>query len=412
MKNSFLFIVMLFGVFVQGLSQKTLSEKALIKHISFLADDKLKGRGTGSPEEKKAAEYIAGHFRRIGLTPKGTEQGSYLHNFTFRKSLNPHGTESVEAPLISSQNVVALLDNRAEYTVVLGAHYDHLGLGKDRNSLDPNPDGKIHNGADDNASGVAAIMELARFFAKNERQEKYNFLFICFSGEELGLIGSKKYCESPTIDLIRVNYMINLDMVGRLNEEKKLSIFGVGTAPEFVPIIKRLNTELTIRTDSSGMGPSDHTSFYLKNIPVLHLFTGQHGDYHKPSDDAEKINYPGLLSIADYLVQFIGETEKNNKLVFTPTRNPSQDRPRFSVTMGIMPDYTFDGKGVKIDGVTDGKPAQNAGIKQNDVILQLGPQIINNMQDYMKALGMFKKGDSTEITVKRGAETVKLPITF
>ena len=214
------------------ITAQEVSEKTLKKHVSYLASDKLKGRGTGTPEEKMAAEYIAKQFKKIGLAPKG-DKGTYFHKFNFKKSSDPHGGVAENAPQVASQNVAGYLDNGAEYTIVIGGHYDHLGLGHDHNSLDANPVGKIHNGADDNASGIAGVIELARYLSKNDVKESHNFLFLCFSGEELGLIGSKRYAEYPTIDLGKVSFMINMDMIGRLNEEKKLVVGGVGTAPDF-----------------------------------------------------------------------------------------------------------------------------------------------------------------------------------
>ncbi|MEO6303891.1 MAG: M20/M25/M40 family metallo-hydrolase, partial [Bacteroidia bacterium] len=200
--------------------------------LSFLASDKLKGRGTSSPEELLAAEFIAQKFKNSGLT---SFNRSYLKSFTYKKNTNPHDTSTVNITEKKANNVVGFLDNKAPYTIVIGAHYDHLGLGHDHNSLDANPEGKIHNGADDNASGTAGVIELANYFAKNNKTEPFNFLFICFSGEELGLLGSKKWCENPDIELTKINYMINMDMIGRLNDStKKLLIYGVGTSPVWV----------------------------------------------------------------------------------------------------------------------------------------------------------------------------------
>ncbi len=345
------------------------------------------------------------------LLPKGSK--GYFYDFTFKKSLNPHDTSTADAPVRTGTNVLGYLDNKAPYTIIIGAHFDHLGLGHDGSSLEANSEGMIHNGADDNASGTAGVIELARYFATNKKKEKFNFLFMCFSGEELGLFGSKKYCDNPTIDFANVNYMINMDMIGRLNDStKKVIVYGVGTAPDWVPIIDRMKSDFSIKKDSSGIGPSDQTSFYLKNIPVLHFFTGQHSDYHKPSDDADKINYDGEKKILDYIVSIVKETEKLPKLKFMTTRNPQSDSPRFKVTLGIMPDYTFEDKGVKVDGATQGKPAATAGVQKGDIIIQLGEVKINSMQDYMKALSEFKKGDTTTVIVKRGAEEIKLPVTL
>lgn len=395
-------------VFAQN---EVISEKKLRKHVTYLASDKLKGRGTGTPEERKAAEYIAGQFRKIGLAPKG-DQKTYFHQFGFKKSKDPHGGVDENAPQVYSQNVAAYLDNGAEYTIVIGAHYDHLGLGHDHNSLEANSEGKIHNGADDNASGTAGVIELARYFAKNGVKEQHNFLFLCFSGEELGLYGSKKYADYPTIDLSKVSFMINMDMVGRLNAEKKLVVGGVGTAPDFVPTIKGLKTDLSIKLDSAGVGPSDHTSFYLKNIPVLFFFTGQHSDYHKTTDDVEKVNFPGLRQVLETGVQVIETLDKQPKLKFQETKSKEDNTPRFKVTLGIMPDYTYEGEGVRVDGVTDGKPAAKAGLQKGDVIIGLGDMPIKTIQDYMKGLASFKKGDTTKVKVKRDKEEKALEATF
>ncbi|GAB4495402.1 MAG: M20/M25/M40 family metallo-hydrolase [Saprospiraceae bacterium] len=395
----------------QAIFAQNISEKNLEKHISHLASDKMKGRGTGTEEERKAADYIAKQFKKIGLAPKG-DNGTYLHHFSFKKSSDPHGNVAPDAPTVNSQNVAAYLDNGAEYTIVVGAHYDHLGLGHDHNSLEANPEGKIHNGADDNASGTAGVIELARYFAKNGVKERHNFLFLCFSGEELGLIGSKKFTENPTIDLSKVSFMVNMDMIGRLNAEKRLMVGGVGTAPNFVPTITEMKSDLGVKLDSAGVGPSDHTSFYLKDIPVLFFFTGQHSDYHKPSDDVEKINFAGEKQVLEFGIRVIESLDKEPKLKFQQTKSKQEDTPRFKVTLGIMPDYTYEGEGVHVDGVTDGKPAAKAGVQKGDIITGLGDFQVKNMQDYMKALAAFKKGDSTTLTVKRANEAKTLPLTF
>jgi hypothetical protein len=414
MKNSFGILLIFFSLSVAA--QTAISEKNLKKHINFLANDKLKGRGTGSIGEQEAAIYINNEFKSYGLKPYGnTDNNSTSYYFPFTCKYNPDPHDTVEEHKLSRNgaDVVGFLDNGAEQTIVIGAHYDHLGLGQDHNSLDANPEGKIHNGADDNASGTAGVLELARYYVNNGVKEKYNFLFICFSGEELGLFGSKKYCENPTLDLSKMDCMINMDMVGRLNDStKKLIVYGVGTAPEFVSIIDGIKSDMSIKKDSSGIGPSDQTSFYLKNIPVLHFFTGQHSDYHKPTDDADKINYPGEVNVLNYIISVISEIEKLPKLKFLTTRNPDMGKSSFKVTMGVMPDYTFEGKGLRIDGVTDGKPAFKAGIFKGDVVIRMGDLKIDGMNDYMKALGQHKKGDTVPVTVLREGKEVKVEVTF
>jgi Zn-dependent M28 family amino/carboxypeptidase len=379
------------------------------KHINFLASDKLNGRGTASEEEAVAAQYIAEQFKTIGLS---SFNNSYLKQFTFRKSLNPHDTTTKLKKEEKANNVVGFLDNKAPYTIVIGAHYDHLGLGHDHNSLDANPEGKIHNGADDNASGTAGVIELAAYFAGNKITEPYNFLFLCFSGEELGLLGSKKWCEDPDIELSKINYMINMDMIGRLNKEKMLIVYGVGTSPAWVPLIDSLKSDFSVKKDSSGIGPSDQTSFYLKDIPVLHFFTGQHSDYHKPSDDASKINFKGEVKVLEYIVSLMEKTYAYPKLKFLKTRNPDNGKVSFKVTMGVMPDYTFDGEGMRIDGVTEGKPASRAGLEKGDIVKKLGEYPVKDVQEYMKALSNFKKGDATKVEVLRGKETKVFNIEF
>ena len=380
------------------------------KHITYLASDALKGRGTGSTEGTLAVNYISSKFAEYKLMPKGND--GYFYTFTYKTTANPHDTIGAGEEK-KANNVVAFLNNYGPATIVIGAHYDHLGLGYNHNSLDANPEGKIHNGADDNASGAAGVIELARYFTTNDITEKYNFLFICFSGEELGLLGSKKWCDKPTLPFDSINYMINMDMIGRLNDStNKLIIYGVGTSPVFVTLIDKINNKFSIKKDSSGIGPSDQTSFYLKNIPVLHFFTGQHSDYHKPSDDVEKINFEGEKKVLDFIIDLITETETLPKLTFTATKNPDTKSTGFKVTMGVMPDYAFEGKGMRIDGVTDGKPAFKAGVKQGDIVIKLGDDVVDSVQTYMKALSKFKKGDTTKVKVLRDKKEIELTLTF
>ena len=311
-------------------------------------------------------------------------------------------------------NVVGFLDNHAPNTIIIGAHYDHLGHGEDGNSMLRNDVTQIHNGADDNASGTAAVIELAKML-KASKLKSNNYLFITFSGEELGLFGSKYFTEHPTIDLSKVDYMINLDMVGRLADStKSLTIGGVGTSPQWGGVLSSVpNKYFAVRYDSSGVGPSDHTSFYRKSIPVLFFFTGLHPDYHKPSDDANKINYTGELMILKYLAAIVERTNKENKLAFSPTRDAQTNTTaRFSVTLGIMPDYAFNGSGIRVDGVSDNRPAQKAGLKAGDVIIQLGDHPVTSMESYMQALGKFKKGETTKVKFKRGNEAMEAMVQF
>lgn len=400
MKRNFTVTVICFALFSQ-IQAQSVDIKKIEKHIRYLASDELNGRGTGTEDEAKAAKYISEQFKEIGLRPFNN---SYTKEFVFKKGSGHNDTSTVGAIERKGNNVIGFLDNQAAVTIVIGGHYDHLGTGKDHNSLEANPEGKIHNGADDNASGTAGVIEVARYFAGNKTKEPYNFLFICFSGEELGLFGSKKYLENPDIELSKINYMINMDMIGRLNDEKKLIIYGVGTSPVWVPLLDSLKTEMSIKKDSAGIGPSDHASFYLKEIPVLAFFTGQHSDYHKPGDDADKVNYKGEVMVLDYVIKTIEKTFAYPKMQYLKTRNPDLGKVAYKVTMGVMPDYTYDGEGMRIDGVTDGKPAAKAGLIKGDVIKRMGEYQVKDVMSYMKSLGNFKKGDVVEVEVLRGQE--------
>jgi Zn-dependent M28 family amino/carboxypeptidase len=315
----------------------------------------------------------------------------------------------------TGNNVIGYINNNAAATIVLGAHYDHLGYGEDGNSLQPGNGKSIHNGADDNASGTAALIELANQLKKSKNKNS-NYLLVAFSGEELGLHGSKYFTEHAPVDLTKVNYMVNMDMVGRLNETSKtLTIGGIGTSPSWGQIFSVVDKKkpFNVKFDSSGTGPSDHSSFYRKDIPVLFFFTGLHTDYHKPSDDFDKINYVGELQILKYILSVIDASASKGKLAFTKTRETQmRTTARFSVTMGIMPDYTFNGAGVRVDGITEGRPAQKAGIQTGDVIVQLGEHTTSSMEAYMQALSKFKKGDKTTVKYKRGNDIAEAELQF
>ena len=269
----------------------------------------------------------------------------------------------------------------------------------------------VHNGADDNASGVAVLLKLAKML--QERPEaRDNYLILLFSGEEMGLLGSNFFAKNPTLDLEQVAYMINLDMVGRLREDKTLSISGTGTTPVWPQVLNSLNPGFNLVLSESGVGPSDHTSFYLQDIPVLHFFTGQHEDYHKPSDDAEKLNYQGMEAIAAYLFDLVKAMEVQEEVAFRKTKNESEEVPRFKVTLGVIPDYLFSGEGMRIDGVSEDKPAQKAGLQKGDIVVKLGDSTVVDMMSYMRALSSFETGQTTTVVVERNGEKVSSEVTF
>lgn len=384
------------------------------KHITYLASDELGGRMPGSEGEKLAQKYIAAEFKKYGLTPKGTAENSFYQHFTYQMSKNPHDTtEATTGELYHGSNVIGYLDNKAEFTIVIGAHYDHLGDGTRGNSLDANPKGKIHHGADDNASGTAGVLELARIFTSNGVTEKYNILFIAFSAEEAGLIGSKYYVNHPTIPLKATSCMINMDMIGRLNDStRKVIVYGTGTSNVWEPLLDHTRSDVVPKFDSAGVGPSDQTSFYLRNIPVLFFFTGQHSDYHKPTDVADKINYEGEKRVIDLVAQVVDSLQNYPRLSFQMTTTHESKTSTFKVSLGIMPDYAYDKPGVRVDGVTDNKPAQKAGLKADDVIIQLGDYPVKDIYSYMDALNKFDKGKTTKVIVQRGGEKKEFEVTF
>lgn len=376
--------------------------------ITYLASDTLHGRATGSIDEQNAATFIINAFEKAGLPNANGDfkHEGYLQHFSYDPTVDSIKTH------VTGNNVVAVIYNNAPNTIVIGAHYDHLGMGDPKHSTYVGPPA-AHHGADDNASGVAAVLELA-IQLKGSDYKHNNYVFVAFSGEELGLYGSKWYVQHPTLKLEDINYMINLDMVGRLDSNTHtLTVNGVGTSPAFKDALTKLHTPLHIKTTESGLGPSDHTSFYLKDIPVVFLFTGQHKDYHKPSDTEDKINYSGMVDVLNYTMALIGELDNKGRIGFTKTKDDNVDSaPKFKVTLGVIPDYTFDGEGMRIDAVKEDRPAAKAGLLNGDVVMQLGAVKVTEMTSYMKALAQFNKGDKTKVKIKRGNDIIEKDIEF
>ncbi len=394
-----------------GCKQEHTTQNKILEDVTFLADDKLEGRQTGTEGEKAAAAYLVQRFQELDLEPKGTD--GYIQMFNFKPKTNPHEdvkfTEVLSDSTIVGRNVLGFIDNKSDQTVVIGAHYDHLGYGGE-GSLFRGDEKAIHNGADDNASGVALMLNLAsKLRATNVNN---NYLFIAFSGEEMGLLGSNYFVKNATIDVAKMNYMINMDMVGKMNADSTLAVYGVGTSPRFKQALTANNQFFKLVENESGIGPSDHTSFYLGDVPVLHFFTGQHEDYHKPGDDASKLNYEGMNMISDYIFDIITDLDSNGKLSFRKTKNESEETPRFKVGLGVVPDYLFDGKGMRIDGVSDDKPAQKAGLQKGDVVVKLGDSTVVDMMSYMRALSVFEKGNKSKVLVLRDGKEVIFDISF
>lgn len=297
--------------------------------------------------------------------------------------------------------------------IVIGAHYDHLGYGES-GSLAADPDG-IHFGADDNASGTAGMMELARILAADRKNLKRSVLFMAFSAEEEGLIGSAHFTRNPTVPLEKIAAMINMDMIGRLKNDR-LTIGGTGTAPEWKELIEKVNDgSFQITEDRSGMGASDHTSFYLKNIPVIFFFTGIHEDYHRPTDTWDKINYEGqarILRMVQGLVKAIDD--RPHRMAFTPTQTGTpaagNRRTGSGVRLGLVPDYAESVEGVMLSGTSPGSPAEKAGLKAGDIVVALAGKRVANIQELTALYADLKPGEPTSIVIKRDGKEMELTI--
>jgi len=312
-------------------------------------------------------------------------------------------------------NVVGYLPGETDTTVIIGAHYDHLGWGTDASRY-RGEERMIHNGADDNASGTAVMLELARFFSRSSAPRRYSLLFIAFSGEEAGILGSSYYARNMTIDSGQARMMVNLDMIGRLQEQEGLIVFGTGSATQFKDYFDSLEyNRFKIIHKETGIGASDHTAFYNRRIPVLFFFTGAHNDYHRPTDDIEKINFEGTAAVGSFVAEVVTHFDNvGGPLTYQRTKGPERGRrsSQYSVTLGITPDFIAEVKGLRVDAVSPDRPADRAGILKGDVIIRMGDISVGDIYDYMSALGRFRKGDSATVIVERQADTLHLPVVF
>lgn len=376
----------------------------IYSHIEFLASDSLQGRESGTEFEAMASNYIIQKFEEFGVQPKG-DDGTFLQAFTINTArlTNPHATDDAEGERRVANNVVGWIPGRStsnEY-VVIGAHYDHLGYGS-FGSLYRGDTPRIHNGADDNASGTAGLLELAHYFSEHPPVD--NILFLAFSGEEMGLLGSAHYVEEPTVDLAQAKAMINLDMIGRMSD-KNLLIFGVGTTPKWSELAVAVNEDsLNLNLVKDGTGASDHTSFYYKNIPVLHYFTDTHSDYHRPSDDLAYIEVGGQELVVSHVARMVDALGSISKEELPFVEAPGEQRQSMTLngpTLGVLPDYGFEGVGMRITGTNPGQPAQNAGLQSGDIIIALGDTPLEDIYGYMGALNTLEVGQKTTITILR-----------
>jgi aminopeptidase N len=381
-----------------------------VADVRYLADDALAGRLAGSAGERCAGEYIAGEFAKAKLRPAG-EGGTFFQSLSLASALNPH------APGGTGRNVIAAVDGAdarlKDEWLVIGAHYDHLGEGGTR-SLAP-AEKAIHNGADDNASGVSVVLSAARAIAGGPRPAR-SVLFIAFTGEESGLLGSTHFVAHPTI-AGRMTAMINLDMVGRLGTAP-LIVYGVETAEQWRTLLEPAATRagIAIATRGEGYGPSDHTAFYTKDIPVLHLFTNTHGDYHKPTDDADKIDAVGLEKVTKMVIEIasaVSARPEQLTLKRGAGKPPAANSAGTGGTyLGSVPDFSPVERGVKLSGVTPGSPADKAGVRAGDIIVGMAKLEVADLQGLTDALRAHKPGDTVPLLVIRDGKPLTLEVTL
>ena len=402
---------------VQTQAHDTLNPAAhrALNDLHYLADDAREGRGVGTRGLEEAGRYLAQAFKTIGLAPGG-DSGTYFQTFVI--SHDAPAAIHTDAGGKTIRNVIGVLRGRSPALrgeiIVVGAHYDHLGYGGFGALDDPDSTGKIHNGADDNASGTTALLEVARRLVT--RRPERTVLFIAFSGEELGDLGSGYYVAHPTVPMDSIYTMLNMDMVGRLRNAK-LIVSGAATTKEFPALLDSLNRSggsdprFDLRASGDGWGPSDHASFYAAKRPVLHFFTDLHGDYHRTTDDWDKINIVGLEEVADFVADAAATlADRRGPLTFVdvPPPQTSMGGSGYGAYLGTVPDMSESPGGVRITGTRAGSPAEHAGLTAGDIITQIGAKTVANLYDMTDALRSHQAGDTVVIVVKRDSALVRL----
>ena len=386
--------------FLAGLSgaQVTIEPEGMLETVKHLADVKLRGRGIGTPELDTTAASIAKRFEAVGLQPGGDAGGSW-----YQEWVDP-------STKLRMRNVVGILPGRnpdlARESVVIGAHYDHLGIqgGSKQN------EGKVHPGADDNASGVAVLLELASRLPLVANMER-SAVFIAFTGEETGRKGSRYYVQNAKqYPAARITGMINLDTVGRLGKGK-LIILGAGSAQEWSAIFQEAAKplQLALAESTQDLDSSDQKSFHEAGVPAVQLFTGPHADYHRPTDTADKIDGKGLAKIAT-LTRAVAFTLGNLPAPLTrtvtaaPGAVPAAPRSDRKVSIGVIPDFTYNEQGVRLGGSQPGGPAEAAGMKQGDIIIQAGTMPISVLKDLSDVLKTKQPGDKLPVRFLRNGK--------
>jgi Peptidase family M28/PDZ domain len=401
MRTPFLFLLSFLGVSVAA-AQTTPESYNLLADVRYLASDALAGRITGSAGADSAAEYIARRFQAVGLQP--SSQG-WFQAFTVSK--DAPAVAQLHLGELSGRNVIGVLPGRdpvlRNEIIVVGAHYDHLGMGgSGSGALDPDVKNQVHNGADDNASGTAALIHIANRLA--QQPPARTVVFIAFSGEELGLLGSAYYVKHPLYPLPSTEAMVNMDMVGRLRN-KRLIVYGIETAKEFPALLDSLNwyAGFDLKKSGDGYGPSDQQSFFVAKRPVLHIFTDLHEDYHRASDDWDKINADGLVRVADFTASIVRAlADRNAALTFVDAAPPDPHTGAvvtggYGAYLGTVPDMSENPGGVRISGVRAGSPAEKVGLTGGDILVRIGEKTIEDLQGMTDALRSHKAGDVVEI---------------
>jgi hypothetical protein len=373
--------------------------------VRWLSEDAREGRGVRTKGLQAAGDYIADAFQRAGVKPAAAG-GSFFQTFTL--AADAPGVMHTDLGGAETRNVVGVIPGTSAalrgQVVVVGAHYDHLGLGG-ANALDPDSTGKVHNGADDNASGTAALIDIARTLAG--RRMARTVVLVAFSAEEVGALGSNYYVKNALVQPVDSIYaMLNLDMVGRLRERKLLA-FGAATATEFPALLDSLNKTpaggFDLRASGDGWGPSDHASFYAVKRPVLHFFTDTHEQYHRSTDDWQLINAPGLSKVAGFVADLATAlANRPGTLTFVDAPRPTVSASGSNASLGTIPDMSESPGGVKIAGVRAGGPAAVVGMQKDDVITKIGAHSIVNLYDMTNALRAHKPGDTVVVVFKRG----------
>ena len=387
---------------------------AIRRDITYLASNALEGRLTGTPGNDSAAAYIVRRYVALGLQPGAI---GFVQPFSALSLADIHAGRTGGKP---TQNVVAILPGtdpalRGEY-VVIGAHYDHLGRSTEY-AMDPGAGDAIRRGADDNASGTAAVLELARLFASHPTRR--TLVFANFSGEEEGLLGSKYFVDHSPVPTDSIAAMVNFDMVGRLRSDK-LIVYGTATATEFSAMLDSANAReprpLKLSAIGDGYGPSDQSSFYEKGMPVLHFFTDLHDDYHRATDDPEKIDAGGearVVTLARDVVREIANRPTRLTFVRAAPKPVMSSAEGSKVYLGSVPDMSAtDVKGMRLSGVRAGSPAERGGMRAGDVIVEFGGMPVKDIYDYSNALYSHKPGDVVKAVVLRDGQRVELTLTL